>query len=355
MAHIGDKQLGSGNPCFITFEAGPTHDGVDSAKALIDAAVEAGGDAIKFQIFDPNRLVADRKLMFSYTALVDKNSGRTEEVSEPLYDILKRRHLEKAQWKEVKSYADQRGLQFFATVGFDEDVDLVVSLGCTSIKIASADVDHLPLIRRVARTGLSIQLDTGNSTLGELESAVRAASECGNENIVIHQCPSGYPARLESINLRMLKSLKVLFPECGVAYSDHTPDHDMDIAAVALGADLIEKTITLDKTTRSPEHIMSLEPWEMTDFVKRIRDVEKALGSTRRMITSEQDAARRQMRRSIHIGVDLEDGAEITEEVLDFRRPGDGMPVSMLEKLMGKKLLRHKSAGERLDWADVDW
>jgi sialic acid synthase SpsE len=352
---IGKREVGDDAPCFITFEAGPTHNGVESAKALIDAAANAGADAIKFQIFDPGRLVSDRQLPFCYTRLVDERSGQTEEVTEPLYDILLRRYLKKSEWIEVKAHADAQDLEFFATVGFPEDIALVNELGCQSIKIASADVDHAPLIRDAALTGMSIQLDTGNATLGELENAVDICHAVGNRDVVIHQCPSGYPARLESIQLNMIPTLRRVFPECVIAYSDHTPDHDMDIGAVALGAQLVEKTITLDKTQRSPEHIMSLEPAEMRDFVRRIRELETALGGTRRALDSHQRNSRKAMRRSVHIAEDLVPGNKLSEGVLDYRRPGDGIPIDSLPRILGRTLRVSKARGDRLDWADIDW
>jgi len=139
---IGNRALGDGHPCFITFEAGPTHDGVATAKQLIKAAADAGADAVKFQILDPDRLVADRKQLFSYEILVDRKTGARKEKSEPLYDILKRRSLAPEEWKELKAYSDSLGLAFFATAGFEAEVDLIAELGCDSIKIASADVNH---------------------------------------------------------------------------------------------------------------------------------------------------------------------------------------------------------------------
>ena len=162
---IGGRIVGDGAPCFVTFEAGATHAGVDSAKRLVDIAASAGADAIKFQILDPDRLVADRAQPFSYQVLVDRASGARETVTEPLYDLLKRRALDADQWRAVKAHADRLGLAFFATAGFPEEVDMLAAMGCDSIKIASADIDHFPLIRHAARTGLCLQIDTGSATL----------------------------------------------------------------------------------------------------------------------------------------------------------------------------------------------
>jgi len=351
---IGNREIGDGHPCFITFEAGPTHDGIQSAKRLVSLAAEAGADAIKFQIFDPDKLVADKKLFFSYEVLIDRESGKTETVTEPLYDILCRRFLSSPEWKEVKRHSDGLGLAFFATVGFEEDVKLVEELGCDSIKIASADLNHWPLIRLVAKTEMCVQLDTGNATIGEVEDAVEVCRAEGNENIIIHNCPSGYPARLESINLRLIPTLKNMFPNYPIAFSDHTPGWEMDVAAVALGANLVEKTITADRTTRSVEHIFSLEPMEMKSFIKTIRDLEKAMGQPRRVLHTEERKKRNSFRRSAFLKHPINKGSELTLENIEFRRPGYGIAPNFLELLIGQRYRNDLEAGHMLSWSDLE-
>ncbi len=351
MIKIGNRTIGPEYPCFITFEAGPTHNGFDSAKRLIKAAAEAGADAIKFQILDPDRLISDKKQLFSYDILVDRQSGKTKTVAEPLYDLFVRRALSKDEWKALKNYSDQLQLAFFATVGFDDEIDLLEQIHCDSIKIASADIDHYPLIKKAARTGMCIQLDTGMATLGEVETAVDIIRKEGNENIIIHQCPSGYPARLESINLNMITTLQQMFPY-PVAFSDHTPGADMDIAAVALGACLLEKTITENRCTPSVEHIMSLEPQEMKPFIETIRELEIALGSNRRLITDQERKLHRKVKRSAHTIANLEKGHQITPEDIEFSRPGYGIPPGHITSVIGKKLTCSKQAGVPLTWND---
>lgn len=353
MVAFGTRKVGDGTPCFITFEAGATHDGLDSAKQLVSLAAKAGADAVKFQVIDPDRLVADRAMPFSYDVLLDRDTGATETITEPLYDILCRRVLSKDEWREVKRHSDAEGLAFFATVSFDDEVDLLAELGCHSIKISSADVDHVPLIRRAARTGMCLQLDTGNASIGEIETAIDVIRSEGNENIIIHQCPSGYPARLESINLNIIPTLKRMFPY-PIAYSDHTPGWEMDVAAVAIGADLVEKTISLDRTTRSVEHIFSLEPGEIDAFVTTIRDLETAMGSPRRILQPEELEKRQRIRRSIHARVDLAAGHVLREEDFEYRRPGFGISPSYAETICGRRLKRAKQAGDLLAWSDLD-
>ena len=349
---IGKRTIGDGNPCFITFEAGPIHEGVESAKKLIDLAATAGGDAVKFQILDPDRLVADKKQLFSYDILLDRKSGQTKTVQEPLYDILKRRSLTPDQWMEVKAHADRVGLAFFATIGFMNEIDLVVKMSCDSIKIASGDVNHHPLIRKAAKTGLVIQLDTGNSTLGEIEQAVDVCLSEGNDRIVIHQCPSGYPARVESINLRILQTLKTMFG-FPVAYSDHTPGWDMDIAALALGANLVEKTLTFDRTTPRVEHIFSLEPPDIFNFVKTMRDVETAMGMTRRVIQAGELPKRNSVRRSAFLARDVTAGKKIAIDDIEWRRPGHGIPPSLFPQIDGMTYLKDLKKAHLLTFSDI--
>lgn len=333
---LGPRSIGDGNPCFIVYEAGPTHNGLESAKDLVRMAAEAGADAVKFQIFDPDRLVADRKQLFSYEVLADRASGRTETVSEPLYDILCRRSMPRANWEALKNYSDSLGLAFFSTAGFEDDVDFLARIGCHSVKIASADINHFPLMTYAAKTGMSVQIDTGNATLGEVEAAVDAIRATGNDQIVIHHCPSGYPARLESIHLRIIPTLKMMFP-VPIAFSDHTPGWDMDVAAIALGANMVEKTITHDRTTRSVEHQFSLEPADMHGFVKAVRELETALGKSRKEMTREEMTNRMKVRRSAHIKRAVKAGEALSLELIDFRRPGHGIGPHEYESYLGMR------------------
>jgi len=352
MIRIGNKKIGDGNPCFITYEAGPTHDGVKSAKRLIQYAADAGADAIKFQIFDPDKLISDKKQLFSYGVLKDRGSGEIETIEEPLYDLFVRRSLTHGQWKEVKEFSDQCGLAFFATVGFEEEVELLEELSCDSIKIASADVNHYPLLKRAAKTGMCIQLDTGMATLGEIEGAIDVIHREGNKSIIIHQCPSGYPARVESINLNIIPTLKRMFPY-PVAFSDHTPGMEMDIAAVALGANLIEKTITESRVTRSVEHMMSIEPRDMKKFICKIRELEIALGTNRREMSLEEVANRDKIRRSIFVMTDAKAGEKLCNCNIEFRRPGFGISPDKFDLVKDAELKTDVSAGKILLMRDL--
>ena len=351
---INNKHISDESPCFITFEAGPTHDGFGTAKKLIELTKRNGADAIKFQIINPDRLVADRKQLFEFDILIDKQTGERKKVKKPLYDLLKSRSLEKSEWIDLKQYADELGLAFFATVGFEDEIELLQDIGCQSIKIASADLNHYPLLRLAAQTDMVIQIDTGNASLGEVEQAMNVIGMAGGKDVIIHQCPSGYPAHLESINLNMITTLKQMF-SCPIAFSDHCPGWEMDIAAVTLGANMIEKTITLDRCTPSVEHIMSIEPDQMHAFVKSIRDLEIALGGNRRSMTAEQIDKRDSYRRSLFIEGDVKAGDGVASCKWVYRRPGFGIGPHHHDQLMSAKFKKDIKKGELIKWNDLAW
>ena len=313
-----------------------------------------GADAIKFQIFDLDRLVADKSQLFEYKSLVRSTPAEIETVNEPLYSILKRRCLQREEWLELRKHCSKIGIAFFATVGFAEDIDLLVEMECDSIKIASADVTHLPLIEYAAKTGLCIQLDTGNSTLGEIEIAVNTIYKTGNQRLIIHQCPNGYPADKNSINLRMIDTLRQMF-KVPIAYSDHSPGADIDIAAVCFGANLLEKTITLDRYTRSPEHMFSLEPHEIQKFIRRIRDVEAAMGVERRVLTESSYQKRSKIRRSAFLKSDGWKGQKVSELDIDWRRPGDGITQEIISRCSDAVLNKSLEKDYKLKLCDFVW
>lgn len=347
---INNKKIGKGYPCFITFEIGATHNGVESAKNLIKLASDSGADAVKFQIFDSERLISDKNQMFSYDILVNRETNVVRNIEEPLFDILKRRELNRQEWRILKKYADFLGLAFFVTIGYEDEVEFAADLGCQTIKIASADINHVPLIKVAAKTGLSIQLDTGMSTLDEVQRACEIIEAEGNSNIIIHHCSFGYPAKVENINLGIISRLKEMF-NYPIAYSDHSIGMQIDIAALAMGVDIIEKTITEDKTTPSVEHIMSLEPNQLRPFVDTIRDVELAMAQNN--LTKKDKVKRDLIRRSIFLNKKLPKGHQIKESDLTYRRPGHGIQPDSLDKVLGKKLKYEKSSEEMLVLEDL--
>ena len=350
---IGERLVGSGHPVYIVFEAGPTHDGLSMAKKLADMAADAGADAIKFQILDADKLVSSHEALFSYERLVDRESNGTETVTEPLLDILRRRELKREEWAELIDYCQSRGVEFFSTATNAEELEFLASHGVKTVKVCSGDVTYHKFLRETAQYNWSVQVDTGSATLGEVEQAVGVLEDAGCAKIIINHCPSGYPARLESINLRILSTLQTMFAY-PIAFSDHSSGCDMDIAAVALGANIIEKTITLDKTTRSPEHIMSLEPAEGQNFVRRIRELEVALGGSRKKMSPSERQGQMVARRSLFAGKDAPAGTVLTTDMIRYSRPDNGIPADQDHLILGRTLRKPVKDGDILDISHVE-
>ena len=349
---MGERCIGDGQPVFIVCEAGATHTGLSSAMELASHAARAGADAVKFQIIDPERLVPDRSQPFTYGVLTDRDTGETRDVTESLYGILKRRYLDFDQWRALKNHCDDLGIIFFSTVTFFHEADLLIRIGVDTVKICSGDITHFPLIRYCAQKGLGIQLDTGNASLGEVERAVDEILKTENSKYMINHCPTGYPARAENINLRMIPTLKQMFG-CPVAFSDHTPGWEMDVAAISLGANMVEKTITLDRTTRGPEHQFSLEPREMKEFVQSVRHLETALGRSRKVCTDQDRKMAVGGRRSMVLAKNVKKGELLSQAMLDYARPGTGLSPDLVDTVMGRRCVKDFTRGHILDWGDL--
>jgi sialic acid synthase SpsE len=304
----------------------------------------AGCDAVKFQLVQPDRLVPDKAQTFTYERLLP--DGTTESVTENYHELVSRRYLTFDDWRKVRAHCSDIGIAFFATATYPDTLQFLVDVSAKAVKVASGDINNVTWIRECARTGLQVHLDTGNATLGEVEAAVLACEEEGNGDIVIHHVPSGYPARLESVNLRMIPTLQAFGHTVG--FSDHSPGWDMDIAAIALGASVIEKTLTLDRTQRGPEHMFSLEPDDMTRFVRAVRDVEVALGGPWRRVGPEQRESRKAARRSPVAVNGAVSGTRLAEVAVEWARPGTGLTPEEYERLKDARLLQPVAKGDKI-------
>ena len=350
---LGDKKIGPDQPVYIVFEAGPTHDGLDTAKKLVDIAAEAGADAIKFQILQANKIVSSHEVLFSYTRLVDEKTRQVEEITEPLLNILKRRELSREEWTALIHHCRKRNIDFFSTATDEEELSFLNSNGVNTVKICSGDVTYHYFLRQAAQYQWSVQIDTGASGLGEIEIAIDVLENAGCHNIIINHCPSGYPARLKSINLNVIPTLKQMFPY-PIAFSDHSPGIEMDIAAVAMGVNMIEKTITLDRTIRSPEHIMSLNPESCKTFVQTIREVEIAKGNARRLMSKEEKIKCMDLRRSLFSAHDVKKGQRITQSMIQYLRPGDGIPADWDGVVIGRIAKKDIPEASKLRFDDFE-
>ncbi|HKG45139.1 MAG TPA: N-acetylneuraminate synthase [Pyrinomonadaceae bacterium] len=339
---VDNKLIGPGQPVFVIAEAGVNHNGdLSMARALIDVAVEAAADAVKFQTFQADRLVTPDAPKAEYQL-------RTTGNDESQFEMLRRLELSADAHRELQSYCRERGIIFLSTPFDEEAVDLLYELGVPAFKISSGDLTNSPLLEHAARKGKPIILSTGMSELSELIEAVSVLDSGGCENPVLLHCVSNYPAEPAEVNLRAMQTMRSAF-DVPVGYSDHTEGIDLALAAVALGACVIEKHFTLDRTLPGPDHRASLEPAELRELIRSIRRVETALGSGRKVPAASEVEIAKVARRSLVAARDIPLGSTLARDMVIMRRPGTGLSPAALNSLLGLQAIRHIAAGELLE------
>lgn len=342
---IGNKIIGEEEPCFIIAEAGVNHNGdIKLAKKLIDVAKEAGADAVKFQTFHAEEIVTLQGRKADY-------QRRAKEKKQ--YEMLKNLELSFDEFRELKKYCDKKEIEFISTPYDIKSVEFLnEEIGVSRFKVASADIINKPLIEAIAKTKKQITLSTGMATLGEIERTISFIRSFGNEDIVILHCTTSYPTPYNQVNMNVLDTLKKAFG-LPVGYSDHTLGIEIPVIAVSMGAKVIEKHFTLDRTIEGPDHFASLEPDELKKMVKAIRNVEKAFGSGRKEITEEEKKNIFFMRRSIHASEDIKEGEIIKESNIKIIRPFDGIEPWFLDAILGKKIKTNIKRDEPIKWEDL--
>ena len=337
----GSRRIGPGEPCLIAAEAGINHNGdLALAHAIIDAAADAGADAVKFQGYRTEDFVADRSLTYEYVS-----QGRT--VVESQYEMFKRCELAPEAWTELRDHCAERGVLFFSTPTSAETLDELLRLGVPLLKNGSDYLGHLPLIRAMARSGVPTVLSTGMATAQEVDAAVAAFHEAGGTELVLLHCTSSYPTSPDDVHLRGITALARRF-DVPVGLSDHTEGTVAAVGAVALGACFLEKHFTPDRGLPGPDHRFSSDPAELTELVRAVRTVERQLGEERIGPADSELKARREYRLSCVAARDLPAGTILGEGDVAFRRPGSGLPPSKLEALVGGRLVEDVSAGAQL-------
>lgn len=317
--------------CFLIAEIGSNHDGdFDTARRLMDVAKKADADAVKFQSFLADHLVKP---------------------DSPDYDLLKRIELKREWYPRLKAEAEARGLVFFSTATNDITMGWMEEIGVELYKIASPNLTHLPLIRKAASLGKPVIMSTGMAGLLEIDEAVRAGTITGNQQLALLYCVSEYPANPKNVNLNFIAQLAGLYPY-PIGYSDHTLDIGTAIAAVALGARIIEKHLTLDRSNTGPDHHYALEPEEFIAMGRNIRIVEQAVGHGPRRLSSGEMEKSGAYWRSLHVGRDLRAGDVLLAEDIQIVRPNDGLHTRHLEAVIGLKVAQDISAGKPLTWND---
>jgi N-acetylneuraminate synthase len=327
---IGSRLIGAGQPCFVIAEAGVNHDGdVEIAHRLIDVAAAAGADAVKFQTYETDALVTADAPKAPYQL---ETTGKDESQ----HQMLKRLELPRQAHAPLKAHCEQRGLVFLSTPFDPDSADFLARLGVFAFKTPSQEIINLPFLRQIARYRRPMIVSTGNSTVGEVDAAMRVI-EREQAPVVLLHCVSQYPAAPADANLRAMHTLEKAFG-VPVGFSDHTLGTAIPIAAAALGANLIEKHYTLDSKRTGPDHRASLEPDELKSMIAGIRTVEAALGDGRKRPAASEAEVGRAARKSLVAARDLAAGTVLDSDSIAAKRPGTGLSPALTDLVLGRKL-----------------
>jgi N,N'-diacetyllegionaminate synthase len=335
--------------CFVIAEAGVNHNGSpDLALKLVDAAADAGADAVKFQTFRTERLVARGTPTADYQA---RNTGATDQQA-----MLRSLELAESAYPALADRCSARGIEFMSTPFDPESARMLAAQGVRRIKIGSGDLTSLSFLEEIAALGLPMILSTGMSTIEEVAEAVdTVAPACRGElagRVTLLHCTSTYPAPVADANLRAMRTLRERFA-LPVGYSDHTEGISVALAAVALGASVLEKHLTLDRRLPGPDHRASLEPADFAEMVRQLRSVESALGSELKQPCESELAVREVVRRSVALRRSVAKGQIIGPEDLTLLRPGTGIAPRELRIVAGRRAARDLHAGNLVQWTDL--
>jgi N,N'-diacetyllegionaminate synthase len=335
---IGQQSVGRGHPCFVIAEVGINHNGdVGLAQKMVQFAAKAGADAVKFQNYRTEDFISDKSLTHSY------RSGDAE-VVESQWDIFKRCELNPDSLKSLAEVCRKNGVAFISTPTGPDGVDALVRAGATAVKNGSDYLSNLPLIRHMAKSGLPTIISTGMATLAEIDEAARSFAEAGGTELAVLHCVSNYPATAATLHLRKIKAMQrtLLRP---IGFSDHTEGTTAAIAAVTLGACILEKHFTLDKGLPGPDHAMSADPSEFALYVRAARDTEAALAEAPVGPSLAEVNSRRDWRLSCVAARDLPKDHRMSESDIAFHRPGSGLRPADAQFLVGRNLAQPVSKG----------
>ena len=340
---LGGKPIGASSRVLVIAEIGINHDGsLEQALRLIDAAAGCGADAVKFQTFRAERLMVESRGRFAQQG----------ECGESAYEMFRRLELSWEGHERLKARADSRGVLFLSTP-FDEDsADFLDALGVPAFKIASSDLTHLPLLRHLARKRKPLLLSTGMSYLHEVEEAVCTLQSCGAPDIALLHCVSTYHAPPDTLNLRTIQTLHEHF-HLPAGFSDHSEGIFFSLLAAALGARVLEKHFTLDRTGAGPDHKVSIEPRELRELVARLAVVDASLGTGRKHPTKEEEQSRMLSRRSIVAATDIAIHQTVQPWMLTCKRPAGGIDPREVDRVTGMQARRKIAKDSILYWEDL--
>ncbi len=338
---LGKRIIGHGRPTFIIAEAGVNHNGdIRLAKKLIDVAVAAGADSVKFQTFKAEESVTADAPLAAY-------QKRNDKTAKSFVGMLKRLELPDGAFNELAAYSRKRGILFFSKPAYVGAVDVLEEAGVPLYKIGSGDIDFISLLEKAARTGKPVILSTGMATIPEIEAALKALASAGCRETAVLHCVTSYPVEFRYANLKAIETLRRRF-RVPIGYSDHTTGIEAAVASVALGACIVEKHFTLDRTMPGPDHKASLEPAELKSMVEQIRHVEQALGDGRKGPMACEKGNKKVVRKSLVALAPIGAGEVIRDEMIGYKRPGTGLPEKFKHLFVGKRARRAIAKDQRL-------
>jgi len=345
--NISGKEIGVDNPCFLIAEAGANHEGdIKKAFKLIDEAKRGKVDAIKFQTYTASKLTTK-------TAPKYWDDGVQNETQFDVFNKLDK--LSDDEWKQVFDYAKQKEIICFSTPFDEESVDFLDSIGVPAYKIASADITHIPLIKKIASKKKPTFISTGMSTIEEVRDVISIFKEEENKEIIIMHCITSYPTKPEDANLEMITMLEKEFPEYVIGYSDHTLGTDIAAYSIFYGTKCIEKHFTHDNTLSvSRDHRLSLTSDDFIELRKKINLIEISKGTKRQGVFEIEDDSIKYARRSIVSKVKIEKGTKITRELLEIKRPGTGISPKSLEDIIGMSAKKDIQEDIPINWDDLE-
>ncbi|MBI2050327.1 MAG: N-acetylneuraminate synthase family protein [Parcubacteria group bacterium] len=345
--NIGGRLIGEGQPALIIADIGANFDrNLDKAKELALAVKQAGGDVVKIQSFLAPKIVSGKGFASMQLKGVHGSWGR------PVDEIFKEAEFPREWHKEFFDYCKSIGIMASSAPYDFEAVDLMEECGVDFYKIGSGDITWLEMLEYIARKGKPVILATGASTLAEVDEAVAAIAATGNIDLALLQCITNYPSKIESANLNVLKTYQESY---GIitGYSDHTPGDTVVLGSIALGGKVIEKHFTLDKSAHGPDHPHSMDPKEFGAMVRRVREMEQALGSAKKEVVPEESETVIVQRRGLCAKVDVKKGEAFSGENVIELRPALGILPKHKKDIIGKPAKRDISAGEPIKWDDV--
>lgn len=327
----------------IIAEAGVNHNGdIELAKKMIEEAAVAGADYIKFQTFKAERLLRKNTEKAAY-------QKATTDETETQYEMIKRLELSESDFRLLKSHCEAHNIGFLSSPFDNESVDFLHALGVDFFKIPSGEIVNVPYLRQIGRTGKPVVLSTGMSTLGEIEFALDILRESGTTDIAVLHCNTEYPTPYPDVHLHAMRSIKHAF-HTKVGYSDHTIGIEVPIAAIALGAEIIEKHFTLDKDLPGPDHAASVSPEELKRMVEAIRNTERALGKGIKRRSPSESANITAVRKSIVAAANIQKGQVMDEDHLATMRPGSGVSPILWDLVVGSTAHRDYSPGDMIEF-----